>query len=303
MKTAARNVMTRLGALTILLMLVMGCMLEPGDTEEVEAYCIYSTGTTQPGFCAGTVDFRGYSWGPDEVVTIEYRNRFDSRWHTLGTTRSRNTGSTVDGITGYFWGDSFTVPYGFFEGCGEDTAARVRGRVGSSYLYSIVPDWSGCWRDHGSNWSGFISNCFAPLTPISRIKPSQPNYCGGGGPFPNGEANECEHADDEPCMAAPGDCPENVQIAGKWICNESNGQNTCDVPGPGSANGYCVSGLDPSQAPGCPNPRDNQCTRNSDCQPSLYCGPSSGKCINRPQPYSCNVPFCWLYSQQDSVCP
>jgi hypothetical protein len=329
MKTAARNVVTSLGALTILSMLVMGCMLDPGDGESLANY-------------ADPISFQGYSGNPDQTVTLEYK-RGDGSWSRLGTTRSSSRGSTIAPLTGYYWSRSFTVPADGWNGCPTSTA-DVRARTGSTDLYSVVPDWVGCWVDNGQNWNGFIYNCMGPNNPVARItafKPCPPppecehadgepctkisQSCSSSGVLTgewvcnestgNNTCNvecpppECEHADGEPCMGVPGGCPSNVVVTGEWVCNESTGQNTCNLPGPGAANGYCVSGLDPSEAPGCPSPSGSLCIRDSDCQPGLKCeidsygGGTRVICRTRPQPYDCTVPHCWLYSQQDSVCP
>lgn len=175
-------------------------MLEPTDQRQTQAYC-WTSGTTTPGSCEGTVAFSGYSWGRRAIVTVEYIDRHN-QWHSLGTARSRRQGTTVQGLTGYRWDAAFPMPRASWVGCGDDQRAYVRARVGSQHLLSLVPDWIGCWADHGSNWSGFLPNCIAPFSPVARIKPLQPNigFCGGtiyppsGGCTSNaqcGDGNDC----------------------------------------------------------------------------------------------------------------
>jgi len=309
--------------------LAVGCMTNPGDGESLPNY-------------ANPISFEGYAGSANALVTVEYK-RPNGSWSTLGSTRSSTRGHTIQPLTGYYWSRSFTVPADGWSGCPTGTA-NVRARAGSTDLYSVVPDWVGCWADNGQNWNGFIENCLGPNNPVARITASKPcppppecehadgepctkvsQSCPDSGVLTgewvcnestgNNTCNvecpppECDHADGEPCMGVPGDCPSNVVVTGEWVCNESTGNNTCNLPGPGAANGYCVSGLDPSNAPGCPSPWGSLCTRDSDCQPGLQCAPDyygGGTrviCRQRPQPYYCNVPFCWLYSQQSSVCP
>lgn len=311
MTLLVQRVLTGSIAFTLVAILAAGCMLDPGDGEHVAA-------------TSDSITFTGYSWNPNETVTVEYKRY--GQWQALGTTRSASSPATVQGITGYRWTASFQVPSSGWVGCGSDTSAEIRTRTAGGLLHSVVPDWVGCWTDNGSNWSGFISNCFGPNDPIARL--TSYRYCGGGGGgglvggIGGSSCSESGPCQDYPTGCGPTDITpgfEPILVDGVWGC--VNGQAVCEFKSEGTEGNYCTSpyvdGVDPISKKKCGFQSDALCDPSntaSDCYPSTQCKIQDPAISND---YRCNrrldnqqimqecfefPPSCWRLSEKHNLC-
>ena len=171
--------------------LSVGCMTVPADGD----------GTVS----ASAIDFTGYAGAASRTVKVYIGPSSTSQPTLLNSTTASSSGTTWDGLTGYYWSINDEDVTGVDPTdvvCTGDTTAtawvKSTQTAGSSELDmdSLVPDWDDCWYGAGNeDWGDFNTYCVSTNTPAAEIsltgagdictceEPSGASSCSGATPF------------------------------------------------------------------------------------------------------------------------